>query len=115
MKMRSRKGFTLIELIVVIAVLALLAVIAVPTVSSMVSEAKEAEAAANARTIELAVKAYMADEGLDAMTSGKLGDALDAYGIESPITGSSAGYIVGSDGEVEIDDSPITDGAITFE
>ena len=114
MKMRSRKGFTLIELIVVIAVLALLAVIAVPTVSSMVSEAKEAEAAANARTIELAVKAYIAD-GNTIANQGDIDDALELYGIDNPITGSSAGYIVDSDGEVEIDNSPTTDGAITFE
>lgn len=112
MKKSSKKGFTLIELIVVIAVLALLAVVAVPMISSMVAKAEAAEAAANARTIELAAKAYMADHAKDTITSADLTSILAEYGIDDPIVGSSADYTVASNGAVTYADG---DGDIDFE
>lgn len=100
MNKKTKKGFTLVELIVVIAVLALLAVVAVPLVSSWVTEAKDGEAAANARTIELAMRAYMAEEGLDTIDAAGMALALTAYGIPNPIEGSSADYTVAANGSV---------------
>jgi type IV pilus assembly protein PilA len=103
MNKRTKKGFTLIELIVVIAVLALLAVVAVPMVSSWVDDAKDAEAAANARTIELAMKAYMAETGATAITSyTMMATALKKYGIDDSIAKSSANYEVAEDGSVTL-------------
>lgn len=61
---KSKRAFTLIELIVVVVVLALLAAVAVPMISSWVEKAGESERAENARTIELLVKAFMAENGL---------------------------------------------------
>jgi|ADurb_Cas_02_Slu_FD_contig_91_305521_length_428_multi_2_in_0_out_0_1 type IV pilus assembly protein PilA len=82
MNKKTKKGFTLVELIVVIAVLAILAAVAIPLVSSWVTEANASAAAANARTFELAVKAEAAN-GVDPV-AGAVADADDVlanYGL----------------------------------
>lgn len=58
--MRSRKGFTLIELIVVIAILAILAAIAIPTFTTITRDANQRVAIANARNIATAINTYNA-------------------------------------------------------
>jgi prepilin-type N-terminal cleavage/methylation domain-containing protein len=50
--MKSKKGFTLVELIVVIAVLAVLAAIAIPVVSQLINTAVLNSATSDARTLE---------------------------------------------------------------
>lgn len=50
-KFKSKKAFTLIELIVVIAIIGVLAAILIPTMNGFVTEARQATATANARTV----------------------------------------------------------------
>lgn len=57
----SKKGFTLVELVVVIAILAILAAIAIPVVNSIINTASKNGALSNAQTIELAIKEAQAD------------------------------------------------------
>ena len=57
----SKKGFTLVELVVVIAILAILAAIAIPVVNSIINTASKNGALSDAQTIELAVKECQAD------------------------------------------------------
>ncbi len=57
----SKKGFTLVELVVVIAILAILAAIAIPVVSSIINTASKNGALTNAQTVELGVKECQAD------------------------------------------------------
>ena len=57
----SKKGFTLVELVVVIAILAILAAIAIPVVNSIINTAARNGALSNADTIELAIKECQAD------------------------------------------------------
>ncbi|MEE1061107.1 MAG: prepilin-type N-terminal cleavage/methylation domain-containing protein [Ruminococcus sp.] len=52
----SKKGFTLVELVVVIAILAILAAIAIPVVASTIKSAQVSSSKSNAQTIELAIK-----------------------------------------------------------
>ena len=49
-KIKNKKGFTLIELIVVIAILAVLAAIIIPTVASNIARANDARDLANTRS-----------------------------------------------------------------
>ena len=55
-KKNSKKGFTLVELVVVIAILAILAAIAIPVVSSTIESSQRSSAASNAQSVELALK-----------------------------------------------------------
>ena len=54
-KMRNKKGFTLMELLIVVAIIAILAAIAIPTFSSSLQKAKDAADQANARSLYAAV------------------------------------------------------------
>lgn len=71
-KLRNRKGFTLIELIVVIAILGILAVIAVPRLTGTRDNANRSAVIANLRTIESALSIAEA-EGVE-ITAG-IGDS----------------------------------------
>ena len=63
MKKRSKKGFTLIEMLIVIAIIAILAAIAIPTFSAQLTKANEAVDEANLRAAaSLAVADYMLEE-----------------------------------------------------
>ena len=57
----SKKGFTLVELVVVIAILAILAAIAIPVVNSIINTASRNSAISNADSIELQIKNCQAD------------------------------------------------------
>ena len=50
MKKQTKKGFTLVELVIVIAVIAVLSAILIPTFGNVISEAKENAAQEDART-----------------------------------------------------------------
>ncbi|TKJ38197.1 MAG: hypothetical protein CEE38_05410 [Planctomycetes bacterium B3_Pla] len=56
--MRSRKGFTLIELMVVIVIVAILAAVVIPLLLSRVEKAKYSEGKAIASQIATAVRVY---------------------------------------------------------
>ena len=64
MKMKKRKGFTLIELVVVIAILGILVAIAVPKLSESRKNAAVSAHNANVRTLESAASMFIAAEGV---------------------------------------------------
>ena len=61
--MESRKGFTLIELMVVILIVGILAAVAVPIMRGRIDQAKWSEANASAGSIRTSVRAYIAEKG----------------------------------------------------
>lgn len=88
---KSKKGFTLIELVVVIAVLAILAAIAVPVVSGVIGDARTNVDLANAKTIESAVKLYVADQNITTVDASAAELALDAVNLGNIQTQANTG------------------------
>ena len=74
--MRSRKGFTLIELMIVIVIVGILAAVIVPLLLSRVERAKYSEGKAIASQIATAVRAYVAEYGDAAEAAPDLVDDL---------------------------------------
>ena len=78
-KIKNRKGFTLIELIVVIAILAVLAAIIIPTVSSSIERAQNARDLANSRSIYAALS-------IEILSDADFADVVDATRGTSEVT-----------------------------
>lgn len=53
---KTKKGFTLVELVIVVAVMAILVAVAIPTVSAITGTARKNVADTNAQTIESMIK-----------------------------------------------------------
>lgn len=60
-KMKKRKAFTLVELMVVILVIGILAAVSIPLMQARIEKAKWSEACSSAGTIRRAVRAYAAE------------------------------------------------------
>lgn len=76
MKMNSKKGFTLVELMVVILIVGILAAVAIPLMQGRIDKAKWSEGNASAGTIRTAIRAYVAETSL-ATAQGLVDNALD--------------------------------------
>lgn len=72
--MKSRKGFTLIELMVVILIVAILAAVAIPLMRGRIDAAKWSEGKSIMGTIGTAIRAYAAEKGV-----------LGTYGTSLPL------------------------------
>lgn len=82
--MESRKGFTLIELMVVILIVGILAAVAVPIMRGRIDSAKWSEGNASAGAIWTAVRAYIAEKGPNYTGyAADLHGGLDDAGVQS--------------------------------
>lgn len=75
---KSKKGFTLVELVIVIAVLAIIAFIAIPTVSNVIGNANKAADNSNAQAIETAIKTAQSEVAANTTNESKKADTLIA-------------------------------------
>lgn len=81
LKMKSKKGFTLIELIVVIAILGILALIAIPRLGGFTTNAQAAANKASANVVLRAWQAFEATHGGDDPDVGELNALVDSNEI----------------------------------
>jgi type IV pilus assembly protein PilA len=62
MKMKNRKGFTLIELMIVVAIIGILAAVAIPAFMKYIRRSKTSEATMNIQKLYQSAVAYYTDE-----------------------------------------------------
>ena len=83
--MESRKGFTLIELMVVILIVGILAAVAIPIMRGRVDAAKWTEGKSMMGTLATAIRAYAAEKGPSATL----------YGDQTVLTLTNLGFASG--------------------
>ena len=72
-KIRAKKGFTLIELMIVVAIIGILAAIAIPNFLTYQAKAKQSEAKNNLSAIFLAEVSYFGEHDVYCTTFGQTG------------------------------------------
>ena len=87
--MKSRKGFTLIELMVVILIVGILAAVAIPILRGRIDAAKWSEGKAMMGSIATAIRAYHAEKG-------PLGPQATTIGTGATGLGFAAGDLTGT-------------------
>jgi len=86
---KSKKGFTLIELMVVVAIIGVLALLGLRLYTGQQEKAKNAIVKANAGTVQTLIQAELADEAVaDMDDSASINAIVDAAGIHNPFLGS---------------------------
>ena len=89
MKLRNRKGFTLVEIMIVVAIIGLLAAIAIPNFANARITAARNACRANLRQIQGAIVAYQVDTGSDPGSANLVGPYVRSWPRE-PLNGNYA-------------------------
>ena len=109
---KSKKGFTLIELMVVVAIIGVLALLGLRLYTGQQEKAKNAIIKANAGTIHTLIQAELADEKIDLVADASYLDTLvSTSGIHNPVIGTqqiTANYTSGGSAP---DDDPVPTNA----
>ena len=90
-KMKNKKGFTLMEMLIVVAIIAILIAIAIPTFASSLNKARVATDEANIRSGYASVMAQvLTDDKIDVEGNGKDEDVIYKLNKDGSVTKDTA-------------------------
>jgi len=114
---RTRRGFTLVEIMIVVVIIGLLAGMAIPTFNKVRLESRKKAVTNNLRQIGAAAAQYMLDKGTtQAAYTDMVGTGTDSYiRSVSPVGGESYTAFVIQQGDTQISVSSLTFGTVTFD
>ena len=117
---KSKKGFTLIELMVVVAIIGVLALLGLRLYTTQQAKAKEAIVKANASTVHTIIQSEMADSNVNVTVTGLLAPApagsLLSANLRNPFSAAPmilADFIVAAD-TVAVAGTPANEGRINI-
>ena len=99
---KSKKGFTLIELMVVVAIIGVLALLGLRLYTGQQEKAKNAVVKANAGTIQTLIQANLADMTVVQVTAAVAGPLFVASGIRNPYSGNAQVAPAVTEGNVQV-------------
>ena len=85
---KSKKGFTLVEIIVVLVIIAILAAIAIPAMTGWIDKANERTILAEARTVLLAAQTLASESyGVDGSATASAAEVTSLAGVSGTVSG----------------------------
>lgn len=108
----SKKGFTLVELVVVIAILAILAAIAIPMVTSIISSATNSARESEAASLNTACKTFQAGLASGSINSSNIG--AGTYSITPPARTASQAAKNTAANAATVNDAATYNGLLTL-
>ena len=94
MKNKTKKGFTLVEIMIVVVIIGLLAAMAIPAFSKVRENSIGATLDNDARQLASAANQYFLENSVNTVTVGVLVDGPAGDGVDAYLSGLSSGVII---------------------